>query len=123
MAEGDLVTFETMGEMKEAFSPFPGTKETWIFSILRAVRFSPDISELNMVRKLLCSKIFLQNFCPPRTEAQVNVNWHEFVINGDSFTPFMEKVEKSQAILSTGDPHQDSVSLLQQTIMVDCFSH
>jgi hypothetical protein len=33
-------------------------------------------------------------------------------MNGDSFTPFMEKVEKSQAILSTGDPYQNSVSLL-----------
>jgi hypothetical protein len=123
MAKGNLVAFETMSEMKEAFSPFPGTKETWIFSILRAVRPSPDIRELDVVRKTFCFKIILQDFCPPRTETQVNINWHELVMDRDSFTPFTEKVEKSQAILSAGDPHQDSVSLLQQTIVVDCFSH
>ena len=123
MAEGNLIAFETMSEMKEAFSPFPGTKETWIFSILCAVCPSPDIGELNVVRKTFHFKKILENLGSAGTKAQVNVNRYEFVMNGDSFTPFMEKVEKGQAILSAGDPHQDSVSLLQQTIAVDCFSH
>src|SRR5512139_2468046 len=123
MAEGNLVAFETMSKMKEAFSPFPGTKETGIFSILCTVRLSPNIGELDMVREPFRFKKILQNFYSPGIKAEVNVNWHEFVTGGNSFAPFMEKVEKSQAILSAGDPHQDSVSLLQQTIAVDCFSH
>jgi hypothetical protein len=59
MAEGDLVTFETMGEMEQTFSPFPRAEEAGIFPILRTIRPSPDIGELDVVRKPFCFKIFL----------------------------------------------------------------
>ncbi len=62
MAKGDLVTFETMGKMKQAFSPLPGTEKTRVFSILRAIRPSPDIREFNVIRESFRSKKILLEF-------------------------------------------------------------
>jgi hypothetical protein len=94
MAECDLVTFETMGEMKQAFSPLPGAKETGVFSILRAVRPYSDISEFNVVSKPFHFKKSLQNFGLPGIKAKVNVNRHEFVMGGDSFASLMEEMKE-----------------------------
>jgi len=66
MTEGDFVTFETMGEMEQAFSSFPGTEETGVFSILRTVRPYPDIRELNVIRESFHFKKILQDCYPPR---------------------------------------------------------
>jgi hypothetical protein len=123
MTEGDLVTFETMGKMEQTFSSFPGTKETGVFAILRAVRPSPDIGELNVVRVPFRFKKILQDFGLPRIKAKVNVNREEFIMNGNSFAPFMEEVEERKAILSSRDPYQNAVSFLDQTITVNRFSH
>jgi hypothetical protein len=123
MAQGDLVAFETMSKMEEAFSPFPGTEETGVFPILCTVRFSPDIGELDVVRESFCFEKIPQDLGPPGAKAEVNVSRHEFVMDGDTSASFMEKVEQCQAILSAGNPHQNAVSLLDQTITVDRFSH
>jgi hypothetical protein len=90
MAKGDLITFETMGKMKEVFSPFPRAEETGVFTILSAVRFSPDIGELNIVREPFGFKIFLQDFRSIRIKAEINVNRKKIIMDRDSFTPFME---------------------------------
>jgi hypothetical protein len=92
MAKSDLITFETMGKMKEVFSPFPGAEETRVFTILSAVRFSPDIGELNMVREPFGFKIFLQDFRSIRIKAKINVNWEEFIASRNSFASFVEEV-------------------------------
>ena len=123
MTEGDFVTFKTIGDMEEAFSPFPGAEKTRVFPILGAVRFPPNIGELDMVRELFCFKKIPQSVRLPRTEAQVDVNRHEFVSDGNALASFMEKVEQCQAILTTGDPHQNAVPLLDQTVTVDRLSH
>jgi len=123
MTEGDFVTFETMGEMEQAFSSFPGTEETGVFSILRTVRPYPDIRELNVIRESFHFKKILQDFGSIRVKAKVNVNWKKFVMDGNSLAPFMEEVEKRQAIFSSRDPYQNAVSLLDQTITMDRFPH
>ncbi len=43
-------------------------------------------------------------------------------MDGDALASLVEKVKQRQAVLSTGDPHQNTVSLLDQAISVDCFS-
>jgi hypothetical protein len=74
MSEGDLITFEAMGEMEQALSPFPGTEEARIFSIFRTIRPSPDIGELDVIRKPFCSKIFLEDFGSVGIKTEVNIN-------------------------------------------------
>jgi hypothetical protein len=74
VAQGDFVTFETMGNMKKTFSSFPGTEETRIFPILSAIRPNPDISELHMIRKPSCFKETLQDLGPTGIKTKVNVN-------------------------------------------------
>jgi len=123
MAKGNLVALETMSKMKEAFPPVPGAEEAWVLPILGAIRSPPDIGELDMVREPHVFKKLLQDASPPGIEAEVNVNRHEFVMDGDAFAPLIEKVEQGQAILSAGNPHQNAVSPLDQTITVDRFSH
>jgi hypothetical protein len=123
MAKGDFVAFKTMSEMEQALSSFPGTEETGIFAILRAVRPSPDIGELNVVREPFRFKKILQDFGLLRIKAKVNVNREEFIMNGDPFASFLKEVEERQAILSSRDSHQYSVPFLDQTITVDRFSH
>jgi hypothetical protein len=44
-------------------------------------------------------------------------------MNGNSLAPFMEEVKKCQAILSSRDSDQNSVSFFDETIMVDRLSH
>jgi hypothetical protein len=64
VTQGDLVTFEPVGNMEKTFSSFPGAKETRIFSILSAIRLNPDIGELNVVREPFCFKKILQDLGP-----------------------------------------------------------
>jgi hypothetical protein len=101
-----------MGEMKEAFSPFPGAEKTGVFMILGAVRPPPNICEFDMVREPFCFKIFLQDFGSTRIKTEVNVNWEELVMNGDSPASFVEEVKERQAIFPSGDPYQKPVPLL-----------
>jgi hypothetical protein len=89
MAEGDLVTFEPVSEMKQALPPLPGAKETGVFSIFRAVRPSPDIGEFNVVRKPFRFKKVLQDFGSPGIKAEVNINWEEFIVNGNPSASLM----------------------------------
>ena len=74
MAECDLVTFETMGEMEQALSPFPGAEEAGILPILRTVRPSPDIGELDVIRKPFFLKNCFQDFGSVGIKTEVNVN-------------------------------------------------
>jgi hypothetical protein len=158
VAEGDLIAFETMGKMEQAFSPFPGAKETGVFSILGAVCPRSDIGELDVERESSRFTKFLQDFGSPginpstlqpegwsllrvnherafdlalksrawrsrMVKAKVDINWEEIVMNENPFASLMEEVKERQAVLSSRDPHQDSVSSLDQPITVDGFPH
>jgi hypothetical protein len=74
MTQGDLVTFETMGKTEKTFPSFPGTEETGIFSILRAIRLNPNLGELNVVREPFYFKEILQDLTLPGIKTEVNVN-------------------------------------------------
>jgi hypothetical protein len=93
MSEGNLVTFETMSEAEQMLSSFPGAEETGVFSILRTVRPSSDIRELDVVREPSPFKKILQDFGLPRMKAEVNINGKKFVMDRDSLASFMEKCE------------------------------
>jgi hypothetical protein len=123
VAEGNLVTFETMGKMEKTFSPFPGAEEARVFSILRAVRPSSDIGEFDMVTEPFGLKKLLQGFCSPRIKAEVNIGREKVVMDWNSFTPFVEEVEERQAILPSGDSNKNPIAILNQAITVDCLSH
>ena len=49
VSEGDLMTVETMGNMKNAFSPFPGAEKARIFPILRTVGQPSDVCFFDVV--------------------------------------------------------------------------
>jgi hypothetical protein len=93
MSKGDLVTFEMMSKMEKTFSSLPRAEEAGIFSILLAVRSSPDISKLDMVRKSFGFEKIPQDFSPSRIKAKIDKNRKEFVMDGDSFTSFVKEVE------------------------------
>jgi hypothetical protein len=76
-----------------------------------------------MVREPFRFKKVLQDFASPGIKPKVNVSREEFVMNGDSSASFVEEVKESEAILSSGDSYQNSVSLLDQSVTVDCFPH
>jgi hypothetical protein len=94
MAKSDLIAFETMSKMKQAFSPLPSAEETGIFSILRAVGPSSDIRELHMISKLFGFKIILQDLGSARAKTEINVNREELIMDGNSLAPFIEEVKQ-----------------------------
>jgi hypothetical protein len=94
MTEGDLVTFETVGDMEEALSPFPGAQETGVFSVLGAICSPPNVGELDMIWKLFCLKKISESVGFPGVEAEIDVDRHELIMNGDALAPLMEKVEQ-----------------------------
>jgi hypothetical protein len=95
MTEGDLVTFETMSDMEEALSPFPGTEKTGVFSILRAIRPCSDIGKLDVVGKPSCLKKISQSIGFLGGKAEIDVDRHEFIMDGDPLASLMEKVKQS----------------------------
>jgi len=94
MTESDLVTFKTMSNMEEPFSPFPGAEKARVFSILGAIRPPPNISELDVIGKLPCLKKISQGFGFLGAKAEIDVDWHEFVMDGDPLASLMEKVKQ-----------------------------
>lgn len=90
MPQGDLVALKAVGEIKQAFSPFPGAKKTGVFPILRAVRPPPDIGELDVVGESFCFKKIPQEVGLPGIKAKVDVNRHDFIMDGDAFASLME---------------------------------
>jgi len=94
MTQGDLVALEAMGKTEKPFPPFPGTEETRIFSILRAIRSPPDIRELDVTRQSSGLKETPQDLPLGRVKTEVDVNRQEFVMDGNSPASLMEEMEE-----------------------------
>jgi hypothetical protein len=83
MSEGDLITFETTGQLKKFFPSLPGTEKTGILPVLRTVGSLSDVCEFDMVGETFFFKIILQDFGPPRIESQIDMNCDQFIMDRD----------------------------------------
>jgi hypothetical protein len=109
--------------MEEPLSPLPRTEETGVLSILRAIRLSSDVGELDVIGEVLGFKKTLQDFSLFRVKTQVDVNRDQLITDGNSIPSLVKETEECEAILSSRDPHQDPVSILDQPIAMDRLSH
>jgi hypothetical protein len=105
MSQGDLIAFQTVGQMKDKLSPFPGAEEAGILSIFRTICLRPNVCKLDVVGETFCFKKIFQGVGPFVVETQVNVNWNQFVMDGNMFSPLVKEVEKCEAILPSRDSY------------------
>jgi hypothetical protein len=94
VSKGDLVTFQLVGQTEEPLSPLPRAEETGVLSIFRAICFSSNLGEFDVIREVLGFKKVFQDFSSVGVETQVDVNRDQFIIDGYSISSFLKEAEE-----------------------------
>jgi hypothetical protein len=67
--------------------------------------------------------IILQLGAEPGFKSRINVNGIYFIMNGNAPKTFLQEPQKGQAVLSTGKPHCDTISIRDHVVVMNGFAN
>jgi hypothetical protein len=91
--EGDLITFEPVGQLKKFFPPLPGTEKTGVLSILGAIGSLSNVCEFNMIGQTFFFKIVPQDASSSRIKPQIDVDGEQLITDRNSLQTLFQEMK------------------------------